>query len=154
TPHAVVVGDVNGDGKLDIAVTGNTSYTSPGFYGYYGYYPGNTTTHGYANVLLGNGDGTFSNGNSYLLSGRNPYSAALADFNGDGKLDLVTVNNDNNTFSLLLGNGDGTFQVPTDTATGPGPESPAVGDFNGDGKLDLAVANNGNNSVGVFLGNG
>ena len=44
-------------------------------------------------------------------TGSNPYSVAIADFNGDGKSDLVTADHDDNTASVLLGNGNGTFKA-------------------------------------------
>ena len=86
--------------------------------------------------------------------GTGPVGQAVGDFNGDGKADLVVVNQGSNTMSVLLGNGDGTFQPKTDYATGTSPAGVAVGDFNGDGKADIAVANTGANSVSVLLGNG
>jgi FG-GAP-like repeat len=89
------------------------------------------------------------------------FSVSAADFNGDGKLDLVTANDDNSgTVSIFLSNGDGTFQSAGRYASGgANPVSVAVADFNHDGKLDLAVGNycNGGCSqgiVGVMLGNG
>jgi len=78
----------------------------------------------------------------------------VGDFNGDGKADLVVVNQNANTISVLLGNGAGTFGPKTDYATGATPIGVAVGDFNGDGKPDVAVANFGGKSVSLLLGNG
>jgi len=108
-------------------------------------------------VLLGNGDGTFQPAVSYN-TGPNPTSVAVADFNADGKLDLVVATNgniSNNTVSILLGNGDGTFQAHVDYQTGSSnPSSVAVGDFNGDGKLDLVVADLFSTDVRLLLGNG
>jgi hypothetical protein len=78
----------------------------------------------------------------------------VADFNGDGKLDLAVANNRSNNVSILLGNGDGTFQPAVEYGAGSNPTSVTVADFNGDGKLDLAVANNGSNNVSILLGNG
>src|SRR6516162_3609420 len=83
-----------------------------------------------------------------------PHGEAVADFNGDGKLDVAVVNEGSNTVSVLLGNGDGTFRPKTDFATGTQPWGIAVGDFNGDGKLDLVVANRGAHSLSILLGNG
>ena len=74
------------------------------------------------------------------VTGITPNSVAVADFNGDGKLDLVVggANSDNvNVVSVLLGNGDGTFQAAVNYGAGTGGPV-AVGDFNGDGRLDLA----------------
>jgi hypothetical protein len=132
-PVAVVAGDFNKDGKLDLAVANGGSNN--------------------VSVLLGNGDGTFkAELNSSVLG---PGSLAVGDFNGDGKLDLAVTNTG---VSILLGNGDGTFRSPVNYATGDSPSSVATGDFNGDGKLDLAVANsgadNGVGSVSVLLGRG
>jgi hypothetical protein len=118
---AVVLGDLNRDGKLDLVLASEYAISS--------------VTNGSVGMLLGNGDGTFqaavSTSTPTPLQGIR--SLALADFNGDGKLDLAVGAGD----FLLLGNGDGTFQTPIELgAGGPGI---AVGDFNRDGKPDLAV---------------
>ena len=132
-PSEIVVGDFNGDGKLDLAVT---------------------NAFGGVGVLLGNGDGTFQSEVIYPTEGTNGGSVAVGDFNGDGKPDLVVTNDNDATFGVLLGNGDGTFQSEIVTATGGETAGPvAVSDFNGDGKLDLVVRT-GSNIVSVFLGNG
>src|SRR5208283_5223666 len=80
-----------------------------------------------------------------------PVSVATGDFNGDGKLDLVTADSGSNTVSILLGNGDGIFQANQDFVVGGGPVSVLARDLNGDGTLDLAVSNYGSNSVSVLL---
>ena len=77
------------------------------------------------------------------------------DFNGDGRIDLAVVNEDDDTVSVLLGNGDGTFQPQVTYAVGSDPDAIVAGDFTGDGQLDLAVANCGyDDDVSVLLGNG
>jgi hypothetical protein len=83
-----------------------------------------------------------------------PRAVAVADFNGDGRPDIVTAGS--NSVSVLLGNGDGTFQTAVNYLVGRGPGGVAVGDFNGDGSLDLAVANfsSGDNSVLLNSGGG
>ena len=81
-------------------------------------------------------------------------SVAIADFNGDGKLDVVVTNVVPGTISIQLGNGDGTFGSPTNYATGADPWAVAVADMNHDGKLDLAVTATGQNEISVLLGNG
>jgi len=106
-------------------------------------------------VLLGNGDGTFQPAVSYNPGSSDAISVAVADVNGDGKLDLLVANyTPSNSVAVLLGNGDGTFQAPvTYSPGGQQPISIAVADVNGDGKPDLLVANVAY-SVGVLLGNG
>jgi hypothetical protein len=138
----VVIGDFNGDGKLDLAVANEQGSS--------------------VSVLLGNGDGTFQTAVNYVV-GNAPVSVAVEDFNGDGKLDLVVANecgndptcqSNNGTYSVLLGNGDGTFQVAANYSAGTELGALAAGDFNGDGKLDFAVANYGSANLSVYLGNG
>ena len=89
-------------------------------------------------VLLGNGDGTFQAQANVRHRKRARTRWRSADFNGDGKPDLVTADQSANTVSVLLGNGDGTFQARQAFATGSPannvPNSVAIGDFNGDGK--------------------
>ena len=75
-----------------------------------------------------------------------------ADFNADGKTDIVTVNYELNSVSIFTGNGDGTFQNKGNIPTFALPTSAAVGDFNGDGFADLAIVYNGSNNVSLMLG--
>jgi len=87
-------------------------------------------------------------------TGSTPYSVAVADFNGDGKSDLVTADADGDTASVLLGNGNGTFQAKRSFGTGAGSCSVAVADFNGDSVFDLVTADSDDDTVSVLLGNG
>ena len=100
----------------------------------------------------------FSAPTTIPIGGKFPNSVAVADFNGDGKKDIVTANQNSNDVSVLLGNGDGSFQQPARRfAAGDSPYTVAVGDFNGDGKQDIAVANigyNGAPSISILLGRG
>lgn len=137
-PRAVAVGDFNGDGKMDLAVV---NFGDP-----------SVKDNGSVGILLGNGDGTFQPANN-AVAGKNPFHIAVGDFNGDGRVDIVTVNS-GNTVSALLGNGDGTFQAHVDYGTGSGSDLVVVGDFNSDGRPDLAVTNSSAGSVSVLIGNG
>ena len=78
---------------------------------------------------------------------------AVGDFNGDGKLDIATANNDaTSSVSVLLGNGNGTFQAPIQLASGGlNPTAIAAGDFNGDRRAHLVVAFAGSPSVPASL---
>jgi hypothetical protein len=131
--YTVTTEDLNGDGKLDL-VTANTG-------------KGSGTT---VSVLLGNGDGTFQPHVDYTV-GTSPSCAAVADLNGDGKLDLAVANQVSNTISILLGNGDGTFQPHVDYAASKTPFFVVAADFNNNGRTDLAVTNNGANTVSSFM---
>src|SRR5262249_7985943 len=88
-----------------------------------------------------------------FATGRYPSSVAAADFNGDGKPDLVTATRGDNSVGVRLGNGDGAFRGVQLSAAGSGPRSVAAADFNGDGRPDLAVADS-NSSVSVLLNMG
>jgi len=135
TPISIVVGDFNGDGNADIALTIAANNT--------------------VSILSGNGDGTFTLATG-PSTGNYPYSIATGDLSGDGNADLVVANTLDNTVTVMLGAGNGSFTAMTPISTGSGssPISVAVGDFNGDGKADVAVANFGTNTVTVLLGNG
>ena len=124
--YAVAIGDLNADGKPDLAVE----------------------TNGAVSVLLGNGDGTFG-AHADFGTGGFATPMAIADLNDDGKPDLV-VGSDG-AVAVLLGNGDGSFATKSDYVTGSSPLSVAIGDLNGDGKPDLATANTGANTVSVLL---
>jgi hypothetical protein len=87
-------------------------------------------------------------------AGTQPDTVLTADFNNDGRLDLMVANPSTSSVSVLLGNEGGTFQPAASYAAGTNPESIAVGDFDGDGKLDLAAANRGTYGVSVAIGNG
>jgi hypothetical protein len=96
---------------------------------------------------------TFGGVSSFAM-GTNPSSVAVADFNGDGNLDLVTANAGSNNISVRLGNGAGGFGGVTNFAMGTSPQWVAAGRFNADASLDLVTANAGSNNVSVRLGTG
>lgn len=143
---SIALADINADGKPDLVIGGGYVCLDQ------------QPTHGYVNILFGNGDGTFKPPVTYYSGGAAVVSVQIADVNGDGKLDLVVANvctNDPCTeaaVGVLLGNGDGSFQPPIPAAGGPGASSIAIADVNGDGKPDLVL--NGEYAVGVMLGNG
>lgn len=101
-------------------------------------------------LLLGNGNGTFQAPQEFV-AGLGSNSVALADVNGDGKLDILTANRSANDFSVLLGNGTGNFQPQQRFITGGQPSGMAVVYLNGDGKPDVVTANRSGNNVSVIM---
>src|SRR5262249_51664684 len=146
-PVGIVVGDFNRDGKVDLAVA-NSGVLSGSNQGAHA----NTVA-----ILLGTGNGRFQVP-VFLPVAKTPLLLAVADFNKDGKQDLVVSNNGGGAVSELLGNGDGTFQTPR-TFHVQQAISISVADFNTDGNPDLVVSNgNGQTStsstVALLLGDG
>jgi uncharacterized protein (TIGR03437 family) len=137
-PNSISSGDFNKDGIPDLvltAATANFAYTLV--------------------VFIGNGDGTFKPG-VLIPTGFGVDSVAVADFNGDGKPDLVVSHCCGDVdIDYLLGNGDGTFQPQVPIITDGGAMASVVADFNGDGKPDIAFASSvvgpEDSSVSIFL---
>ena len=184
-PKAVTVGDFNNDGNEDLAVANHDSSDvsilfgdGKGHFAAPANYPvglnprdihvgnlkglaneqdlvtadGGTTT---ISVLLGNGDGTFQNAVHYP-AGNSPRWVALADYNGDGILDVAASDYGGASVDVLLGKGGGTFGAPLKFSVGNNPTGLQAGDVNGDGKQDLVVTIGGlptapNNLVSVLL---
>ncbi len=97
---------------------------------------------------------------SYLKSridlevGDHPVQVIAGDFDGDGFLDLVSVDRLSSSLSLMKGFGDGTFRRIASLPTGTYPGGAVLADFNNDGLLDLATGNFLSQDVTVMLGNG
>lgn len=122
-PNAVVAGDFDGDGALDLAVS--SSNDAGGI--------------GEVDILIGRGDGTFDAGE--VVGVVVPRSMAAGDLDGDGDVDVAVVSFDGQGplgISLLLSNGDGSFEREV---LGGRDWSGWVttGDVNGDGQLDLGA---------------
>ncbi|HYY96905.1 MAG TPA: FG-GAP-like repeat-containing protein, partial [Pyrinomonadaceae bacterium] len=136
--RVLVAADLNRDGRLDLIEAGSSTDI-------------NGTTFS-INVLSNNGGRDFTLLPATSLQSL-PHSVRAADFNGDGKPDLV-VASDTAPLSIFLGKGDGTFAAPSNINLTGNPGWVAVGDFNGDGKLDLAAHIGVGGTVNVLLGNG
>jgi hypothetical protein len=136
-PYSAAVGDFNGDGKPDFAVSNRSSGTVSVFL--------NTTPTGATTP-------SFSPQQTFAVVG-DPQSVVVADFNGDGKPDLAVANNGPNAVSVLLnttptGATAASFAPQGTFTANSNLNSVAVGDFNGDGKPDLAVASGMNGGGG------
>ena len=130
-PTSVAVGDLNADGRPDVAVArGGANGVS---------------------VLLGTGGGSLGPPADYV-TGTRPIQVAIADLDKDGHLDLATANSEANAVSVLHGNGDGTFAPRVDFDAGGRTSSIAVADLNADGYPDLAVVKYLTSKVGVMFG--
>jgi RHS repeat-associated protein len=136
SPYSISIGDLDGDGKADLAVTNyNSSIVSL-----------------FRNTSTGMGSVSFAAKVDYT-TGANPISISIGDLDGDGKVDLAVTNYTGNTISILLNTsvtGSVSFAAKVDYATGTNPRSVSIGDLDGDGKSDLAVANYGSHSLSMF----
>jgi hypothetical protein len=134
----LAVGDLNGDGIPDVVAT-NPATAS-------------------ATMFLGKADGTLHPGVKLLVGVQgysSPFSAAIADFDGDGKNDVAIADMATRSILVRLGNGDGTFRPEVGYPVGGLPSYVVIAsDINLDGKVDLVVANRGSDDVTVLLGRG
>jgi hypothetical protein len=130
-PTSQVAADLNGDGRLDLAVANISSDD--------------------ISVLIGRTGGTFAPQIRYPV-GDSPSSIVAADFDGDSLVDLAVANRDSHSVSVLLARGDGTFHRGKEYPAGRGPSGIAAVDLDRDKDLDLIVRNN--NSVSVLVGRG
>jgi FG-GAP-like repeat/Bacterial Ig-like domain (group 3)/FG-GAP repeat len=129
--NAVVLKDINGDGKLD-AITANYGSSS-------------------VSVFLGKGDGTFQPVKEYTVTSH-PLDIAIGDFNGDGKLDIAAASA--TKITLLLNNGLGGFTTGTTFTAGTQVAGIVAASLRGNGLADLMVVDSLQRSLRLFYNNG
>jgi hypothetical protein len=133
TAQSLAGTDINGDGKPDLVVAGNS-----GSY--------------YLNIYTNNGFGKFGlNGTLNILP--YPQSVVVGDFNGDGKPDIIaggSLNLDPGYLEEFLNNGSGILVSNTTVNTGENPTCLATADINGDGKTDVVCYDIGTHTLTVF----
>jgi FG-GAP-like repeat/FG-GAP repeat len=136
--RSVAIGDLNGDGKPDVATANLEGRT--------------------ISVLLNRGDGRFLAPVEYR-TGVEPWDIAIGDLNGDGRADLATAITNRDfgrsvsRVSVYINEGDGSFQQRIDYPPGRNPQGIAIADLNGDASLDLVTANV-SDTVSVFMNRG
>ena len=141
TPFSVALGDIDGDGKPDV-VTANAGSSTVSVLR-------NTSTAGIINSSSLATHVDFSTGSA-------PRSVAIADLDGDGKLDVIVANTGDNNVSALLNTSSpgsinsGSFALHVDFPSGAYPNSLVAGDINGDGKPDVVTANEADGTVSIL----
>ncbi len=140
-PFGVAIGDVNEDGKPDLAIINSPASTT------------DRTGKNGLTVLLGDGRGKFTmmKGSPYE-AGKIPNRVAIGDVNGDGINDIVTSDNDSNKIYLFLMSKNGIVLSSSATTVGNHPKGVAIADLNGDGKDDIVVCNNLDNDISIITG--
>jgi subtilisin-like proprotein convertase family protein len=136
SPIAIAVGDFNNDSKQDLAVTN-----------FGGFFAGSVS------ILLGNGSGGFTAGNT-VRTRTQPAAVVATDFNNDGNQDLVVANFGADSISTFLGNGTGTFaQGQNILLAAIGPVAIEAALFLGnDNFIDLAIANYNTDTITICTG--
>lgn len=137
-PSGLAIGDIDGDGNVDIAVSNRSS--------------NNVSVLRNTSTLLG---GINFASAVALTAGSSPTAVAIGDFDGDNKLDLATANGSANSISILRNtssSGNISFAVKSDFSVGTtsGPQHLGLGDTNGDSKVDIVSANLGNSTVSIL----
>jgi hypothetical protein len=139
-PAGLAIGDLNGDGKPDLAVANGTVDSE------------DEDAVGTVSIRLNRGDGTFEPRRDYN-AGPGPAAIAIGDLNGDSKPDIAVAGWDG-AVSTLFNKGDASFRVEHDYATGDRTTSIAIADLNGDGALDLAATVAEDGTLDVLLNKG
>jgi hypothetical protein len=141
SPFFVATGDLNGDGKLDLAIVNSPSSTA------------DRTGRDGLTLLLGDGACGFKRmAGSPFTTGKIPNRLAIGDVNGDGVADVAVTNTDSDNITLFLTSREGAVASSSTIALGKKPKGIALHDLNGDGKADIVVADNGDDNIVILSG--
>jgi hypothetical protein len=139
-PRSIAIADLDGDGKADAAIAAEG------------------TQRGEVRILLGNGDGTFTQSidgmgdTTFYDSGFVSSGITVGDFDHDSQLDLAVCNEFSSDVTIFKGDGTGGFTLLQKIAVGDGPTAIAAHDLNHDSRLDLVTTNTNNDNVAVLDG--
>jgi hypothetical protein len=140
SPFSVAIGDVNRDGKLDLAIVNSPSSA------------GGRSGRDGLTILLGDGTGGFKQmAGSPFAAGKVPNRVAIGAVDGNGVADVAVTNTEGDDVTLFLMSDKGSVASSSTIAVGKKPKGIAIGELNGDGKADIVVANNGDDNVSVLL---
>jgi hypothetical protein len=142
SPFNVAVGDVNADGKPELAIVNSPGSTS------------DRSGQDGLTILLGDGQGGFTTKTgSPFVTGKRPNIPAIGDVNGDGVADVAVSNPDADSITIFRMSREGSVASRATISVPGRPKGLAIRDLNGDGKAEIVITNNANDSVTLIKGN-
>jgi hypothetical protein len=134
--HAVAVGNIDADAQLEVLALNSRANAAQAI-----------------SIFDGDGSGAFEPGGT-LAAGNAPQDLRLVDISGDGKLDLIVANGNDDNVSVQLGNGNRTFGTRVTYDVGTAPNRLVLGDLDDNDTLDIATTNGRSGDVTLLRGDG